>query len=132
MTHAKRFGLTFLVLLAASVLVLAQEKRRGRTEFMREKLVHSKEILEGLTRADFSQIKKATAELKAMRESPEWPSMSRPVMTRYSFYTLEFEELLAQLDEKADEKNIEGSTLAYLSLTANCVNCHKELRAQDK
>ncbi len=129
MKFANAFWLGGVVLLVAGALAIAQGPRRsGRADLMREKLGYAKDILEGLAREDFAEIKKGARALQALKESPEWPAMSRPATSRYGFYALEFQELLEQLKTKADEKNIDGATLAYLRLTTNCVNCHKELR----
>lgn len=137
MTRATVLRSIGLASLTASVLAVAfaaepEAERRGRAEFMREKLSHSKNILEGLAREDFIQIKRGARALKAMKESPEWPAMSRPASSRYGFYSFEFQELVEQLEAKAVAKDIDGTTLAYVRLTMNCVNCHKELRAREK
>src|SRR4051812_46489323 len=96
---------------------------------MREKLGHSKGILDGLAREDFSRIAEGARALQAMREIGTWAAPSRPVADRYRIYSLEFQELTGELVAKAEEKNLDGATLAYLRLTMNCGNCHKELRS---
>jgi len=120
-------------IVTAGILATARgQDRHDRAEFMQEKLRHSKDILEGLTREDYSQIRKGACALKSMNESHEWAGRSRPEAVRFRLYSLEFEELLEQLIAKADQKNIDGATLAYLRLTMNCVNCHKELRSRHR
>jgi hypothetical protein len=105
---------------------------QSRAEFMRAKLAHSKDILDGLTREDYAQIARGARALKAMRESPEWAPLSRPEAGEYRVYSLELGELTDRLISRADAKDIDGAAQAYIGLTKNCLNCHKELRSRHK
>jgi hypothetical protein len=129
MTGPSRSLIILPVVVAAGVLAAARgQDQPSRAEFMRAKLGHSKDILEGLTREDYPRIRKAALALKAMRDSPAWAAMSRPEAGRYEVYSRELEALTGELAEKAEGKNLDGATLTYLRLTMNCVNCHKEIR----
>jgi hypothetical protein len=128
-SHRSRIALC-AALVAGAFAVASGQEHQSRAEFMRGKLRHSKDILDGLAREDYAQIAKGAGALKAMRGSPEWAAMSRPEAGRYRAYSLEFQELTERLLAKAEARNIDGAALAYVGLMMNCVNCHKELRSR--
>jgi hypothetical protein len=117
------------VVIAVALLAVARgQDRDRRNAFMREKLGYSKDLLEGLTREDYARIGVAARALQSMREVGTWAAPNRPEAARYKAYALEFQELTKELATKAEERNLDGATLAYARLTTNCVNCHKEIR----
>ena len=124
--------LALLTLFAISAGVLStraeQERPRTRAEFMRQKLDFSKLILEGLTVEDYQKIAKGAKALGVLSEAAEWEVPTIPNATEYVYLTREFQRLSDEMAQKARQKNIDGATLAYLSLTMNCVNCHKYVR----
>jgi hypothetical protein len=122
-----------IVVAATGILAVSRgQEQPGRVEFMRAKLGHSKDILEGLAREDYAMIGKGARALKEMRESRDWAALNRPEAGRYEVYSRELQEVTEDLVAKAKEKNLDGATLAYLRLTVNCVNCHKEIRSERK
>lgn len=129
MSRSSWTGLALSAVIVVGALSIAPgQDRDHRKEFMREKLGHSKDILDGLTGQDFDQIAKAARALQAMREVGTWAAPSRFEAERYKTYSLEFQELTGELIAKAKRQDLDGATLVYLRLTVNCVNCHKELR----
>jgi hypothetical protein len=99
-----------------------------RSELMRRKLEYSKNVLEGLTRENFTLISDGATSLKALSEASEWKMGTIPNVEQYLAYTREFQRLCDDLSQKAKAKNIDGATLAYVQLTLNCVHCHKYVR----
>ena len=93
--------------------------------FMRQKLEHSKNILEGLALEKFDKIEKNAGQLTVLSQAASWRAMRTPEYARFSG---EFSRLTEKLVRMARDKNIDGATLAYVELTINCVNCHKYVR----
>jgi hypothetical protein len=106
---------------------LAQQPR-SRAEFMRTKLEHSKRALEGLTLENYGAIVESARALRRLSQAAEWEVPIIPNAVDYVAYTGEFQRLTDEMSRKAQEKNIDGATLAYMRLTMNCVSCHKYVR----
>lgn len=122
--------LSVLGIVGSRVGARAQEEQpqdRTLSMFMQAKLDHSKDVLEGLTVADFDQIVQGAQALRQLAENELW--RVSPNMT-YVRYTEEFIRLTEALEQQGREKNIDGATLNYVNLTINCVNCHKFVRDQ--
>jgi cytochrome c556 len=134
-------------LVAAAVVALAlggaalavraqnQDQKPGPTvrgELMKGKLEHANAILEGLTRADYPLIARHARALQALSLAADFDDAKRPMPPRYNILSLEFQDLAAELAEKAEAKNLDGATLAYTQLAARCVACHSSLNAAKK
>src|SRR5690606_22941614 len=106
-----------------------EEQRRDRSlaMFMQAKLDHSKDILEGITTANFDQVAQGARALRTLTENELW--RVSPNIT-YVRYTEEFVRLTDALEADGRAENIDGATLNYVNLTINCVNCHKFVRDQ--
>jgi hypothetical protein len=133
MTHSNRkrivLGLGLLALAATFLAARGQQPgHRTRAEFMRLKLEYSKLVLEGLTMENYATIIKNAQALKKLSEAAEWEVRTIPNVGEYVVFTTEFQRLTDELVKKARDKNMDGTTLAYLRLTMNCVNCHKYVR----
>jgi hypothetical protein len=128
----KKCVLPCLALLAFSGAILtvqgAQQRQHSRAEFMRTKLEYSKKALEGITLEDYDTIAKSAKALRLLSEGAEWEVPTIPNATEYVYLTREFQRLCDEMAQKARQKSIDGATLSYLSLTMNCVNCHKYVR----
>jgi hypothetical protein len=109
----------------------AQEKR-NRSEFMRQKLAFSKNVLEGLSLEQYPTIEKNAKALKLLSQAAEWEVPTIPNATDYVALTSEFQRYADDLAKNARQGNIDGATLAYLKLTMNCVQCHKYVRFASK
>jgi cytochrome c556 len=119
-----------LVLCAAAMGALAQdEPLKSRAVFMRQKLELSKNVLEGLATENYELIDKNAKLLKRASMAAEWEVKGMPIPNEYTAFTAEFQRLCADLTKAAQNKNLDGATLAYVRLTTNCVDCHKYVRA---
>jgi hypothetical protein len=98
------------------------EKKTATQTFMREKLKDAQRVLEGLATADFKLVKQGAEHMEIMSRATEWHVVEGPV---YAQYSAEFRRNCEQLIKRAEEKNIDSATLAYLQLTMSCINCHK-------
>jgi hypothetical protein len=131
-----RFGIALLAMSCLAVLGVGvngvrarhQEERprdRALAMFMQAKLDHSRDVLEGLTTADFTRVVEGAQALRRLTEDELWrvnPDIN------YVRYTEEFVRLADAMEAQGNAQNIDGATLSYVNLTINCVNCHKFVR----
>jgi hypothetical protein len=106
--------------------------KHTRAEFMRQKLVFAKDVLEGLALEQFATIEKGGKALKKLSEGAEWEVSTIPNATDYVMLTSEFQRHTDELVKHAKAKNIDGATLAYVKLTMSCIQCHKFIRGAAK
>lgn len=93
--------------------------------FMRAKLDHSQKVLEGLATDDMALVAKHSQELALLSHAANWQVMQTE---DYLNHSLEFRRSANAVTKAAREKNLDGATLAYVSMTMNCVKCHKYVR----
>jgi hypothetical protein len=98
---------------------------KGNREFMRAKLKHSQEIVEGLAVENFDQIAKNAQQLSLLSQATNWEVFQTE---EYLVQSREFTRAADALRNQAKEKNLEGAALAYLDVTMKCINCHKYVR----
>jgi hypothetical protein len=112
------------LVLAWSVCGTGAQQRDNR-EFMRAKLKHSQEIVEGLALENFDQIAKNAQSLSLLSHASNWQVYQTE---EYVAQSREFRRATDALLDRAKEKKLEASVLAYLDVTMKCVNCHKYIR----
>jgi hypothetical protein len=118
----------FVCLATLIATLCAQPQRYSPTkEFMRQKLEHSKRVLEGITMEDFALIAKHARKLRAMSLEASWRTFENPDYLRH---TESFRRTVDALAVAADEQNLDGATLAYVKVTMSCVECHKFVRGK--
>lgn len=105
-------------------LHLAAEKDEAPKSDMEKKLRYSTNILAGLVEEDFDKILKNSSLLNKLGER-KWLENESP---RYRAQNQVFWTTADSLTRAAEEKNIDGATLAYTQMTVSCVNCHKVIR----
>jgi hypothetical protein len=93
--------------------------------FMRQKLVHSQKVLEGLTLEDYALVAENARAMMELSQDTRWRVSPN---VNYLRMSAEFQDLAEELARKAKEKNLDGATLAYVRLTMNCVKCHEFTR----
>jgi hypothetical protein len=121
-----------ILVIAGALATAWGQKSEPRAAFMRQKLEFSRNLLEGLTREDFPQIAKSAKALKALSEAALWADSKPGLEPRHRQLSVEFQELTDEIAAKAGEKNLDGATLGYLQLMANCVRCHRTIRDAKK
>lgn len=110
----------------------AQEQEKvqlDRSKFMRAKVDHSKQIVEGLAMENFEKIAQHSQELMSLMNESMWNAFQTP---EYVAMSSEFKTAAEHLREAAHDKNIDGATLAYFEVTLSCVRCHKYVRRWSK
>jgi hypothetical protein len=98
---------------------------RPLDSFMRRKLELSKDALKGIVTEDFPLIKKTAEGLEKMSRQAEWEVFH---LDEYNHFSAEFRRIARSMAKQAENKNIDGSALAYMQLTMSCVECHKFTR----
>lgn len=117
------------LVLVASVCLLATllygQQAADPNEFMRAKLDHSKQVLEGLALEDFDMIAKHSQELSLLSLAASWQVIET---MEYQQQSVEFRRAADAVTAAARTKNLDGAALAYVEMTMKCVNCHKYVR----
>jgi hypothetical protein len=93
---------------------------------MQAKLEHSQALLAGLATEDFKGLARHSSALTVLSLETDWNVLQTAEYRRLSN---EFRRGTKKLKEAADEKNLDGATLAYVGLTMKCVECHKYVRS---
>jgi hypothetical protein len=119
--------ITVTALAGVSVLGLRGygEQPNKVSTFMKAKLTHSKSVLEGLTTEDYKLVAKNAQDLALLSQAATWKVLQTEDYLKHSN---EFRRSADELKKAADEKNLDGATLAYVQMTMNCVKCHKYVR----
>ena len=96
--------------------------------FMRAKLAHSQDVLAGLATADFDLIERGAQELSLASLDSNWQVLQTEAYMRQS---AEFRRSCDLLRSAAQQKNLDGATVAWMDVTLKCVQCHKYVRDPD-
>ena len=96
--------------------------------FMRAKLAHADHVLEGLAIEDYEMIERAAQELSLASLDSNWQVLQTEDYVRQS---AEFRRSCDLLKKAAQDKNLDGATLAWMDVTLKCVQCHKYVRDVD-
>lgn len=118
-----------LVALLLPVTLTAEDPKDEKEPsfWMKQKLKYSQEILNGLAMEDYESIENSALSMKGLSKIESFVRQ-KPEGYRVQLKTFEFS--VNELARNAQEKNIDGATLAFTQMTISCVNCHKELRKQ--
>jgi len=93
--------------------------------FMRAKLAHSQNVLEGLAIEDYDLIDKGAQELSLASEDASWQVLQTEDYARQS---ADFRRSCDSLRKAAKSHNLDGAALAWMEVTMKCVQCHKYVR----
>ena len=115
-------SVTFLGMISTRV---QGQQRGGLKQFMRQKLDHSQKLLEGLTLENYTMVVENARALRKLSEDARWQVSPN---INYLRLSSEFQDLADEMAKKAEQKNLDGATLAYVRLTLNCVKCHQLTR----
>jgi hypothetical protein len=109
----------------------AQEAPAVRTDavgpFMRAKLAHSQDVLEGLALEDYEMIARGAQELSLASQASSWQVLQTEDYARQS---AEFRRSCDTLRKAAKDRNLDGAALAWMDVTMKCVQCHRYVRDQ--
>jgi len=93
--------------------------------FMRAKLGHSQNVLEGLAVEDYDLIARGAHDLALASQASSWQVLQTEDYARQS---AEFRRSCDALRTAAKAKNLDGAALAWMEVTMKCVQCHKYVR----
>jgi cytochrome c556 len=110
----------------SSTLVRANEpgEKRDEVPLMERKLTHAQNILSAIAREDYAKLSENAEGLRKLAEK-QWIEKETP---EYRAQLKDFWVVLEGIRASADDKDIDGATLAYMQMTLSCVRCHKYLR----
>lgn len=97
--------------------------------FMREKLTHAQQVLEGLSLEDYDKIAGSSQRIALMSLDASWQVLQT---SAYAEHSAEFRRIVDRLAREGRNKNLDGATTAYVEMTLKCVNCHKYVRAEQR
>ena len=117
--------------LVGGLLVGAELKprRAAHQAFMRNKLVYSQAILEGMALEKHDVISKNAIRLREMTSSNLWYSMRQP---DYMLQTTNYQKNVDALYMAAVDKNLDRVTDAYAAVARSCVDCHRLVRLEQR
>jgi len=95
--------------------------------FMRLKLRHAQEVLEGLTVENYDQIAQGSQDISLLSLATQWQVLQTPEYVRRSH---EFRHAAEAVTEAAKKRNLDGATLGYVNVMLKCVECHKYVRSE--
>lgn len=96
--------------------------------FMRAKLAHSQNVLEGLSVGDFGLIAKGAHDLSLASQDSNWQVLQTEDYVRQS---AEFRRSCDTLRSAADTRNLDAALVAWMDVTMKCVRCHRSMRDAD-
>ena len=97
--------------------------------FMRAKLAHSADVLEGLSLEDFDLIARGAQQLSLVSQDSNWQVIQTEDYARQS---MEFRRACDGLRRAAKEKNLDAAVLAWMDVTMKCVQCHRYVRDEER
>lgn len=117
----------FLILFATCSLSAddEKEKEKGPSFWMKQKLLYSQRILNGLALEDYDMI---TENANAMKGLNKLEYFVRRKPEGYRTQLKVFQSSVDQIVRTSADSNLDGATLGFTQLTISCVNCHKQLR----
>lgn len=127
-----RLGLAGLAacLLAGSIVAAKDTPRRAAMRgFMRQKLVYSQGILEGMALEKFDLISKNAVRMRDMSQSNTWFVIKQAA---YMEHTTNYQKNVDALYLAAIDKNLDEATQAYTKVARNCVECHRLVRLEQR
>lgn len=120
-------GVAALLLLPVALTAEDPNEDKEPSFWMKQKLKYSQEALNGLAQEDYELIEKNALLMKGLNRIESFVRQ-KPEGYRTQLKTFEF--AVSELARNAEDKNIDGATLAFTQMAISCVNCHKELRKQ--
>lgn len=99
---------------------------RPMSYWMEKKLEYSQQALISLVTGDLEDVQLNATRLNLLNRVERFVRRKNP---NYQKQLKSFDLVSADLATQANNKNIEGATLAFNQLTVSCVKCHQTLRA---
>lgn len=115
----------FLLLVAAGAVGYTSADQTARLGLvMRAKLDHSQKILEAVVTGNWALLDRESRQLMRAADDPAWMVLRTPEYIRHSEGFL---RATSELAVAAERRELEAASLGFVSLTTNCVACHRYL-----
>jgi hypothetical protein len=121
------FGMALLATIVVAIALAEPSQSTAMQQFMRQKLEHSKGVLEGLATENYDLIARHAQKMRAMTQESGWIAYENP---GYAVRMDLFRRNVDTLAKSAADRNLDGATLAYYNVTMSCVDCHKFVRGK--
>jgi hypothetical protein len=118
--------LSFVCCLPAGAQAQQLELPIETRNFMRVKMLHSQQILEGLMLENFNLVEKHAQELSLLSMESQWNVLRTQ---KYVDQSADFRHAIQHLIDAAKEKKMDTAALAYVDVTLKCIHCHKYVRS---
>jgi hypothetical protein len=92
---------------------------------MREKLVHSQQVLRAIMISDYALLDREAAALLQLTRAEGWQVLNSPEYIRHSDA---FRRSIEELAESAKARDLDGAAVEYSSLVMRCYQCHRYLK----
>ena len=103
----------------------AEPAREGPSVWMRTKIKYAEKVLSALAMSDFEAMRENAERMNAITQLERWARGKDPdYQTQLRF----FRHANRELSRQASRENLDGATLAFMQVTAACVNCHRHIR----
>ena len=103
----------------------APSRQEPLDQVMKQKLVYSQGILEGITRARMELVQKNARKLLDVIDQPGWHTLQSE---RYLQSKGEFRNAVRHLEQSSQDSDPSGAALAYVDMILECVQCHHFVR----
>ena len=109
------------------VLEAAEAKPRTKptVPFMRQKMLYTQGVIEGLVTEDYELIMRNGRRLGDMTVSNVWITIRHP---DYMKHVSTYQERVADLVQAGRQANLKKSTKAFNRVMESCVECHRDYR----
>lgn len=111
------------LVLGAGLNAPAQTPATGR--LMRQKLMHSQNVLEAILTSNFAMLDRESAALAEATKAPAWKVLFSPEYNRQSGAFL---RAIDDLRDAAKGTDLDGAASSYVSLTLTCFQCHRYIK----
>lgn len=121
-------GIAFVL----AVSIIAQKpspQRVAMQTFMRQKLVYSQGVLEGIALEKFELVSRNALLMRKMSQTNSWASMNN---VEYMSHMTNYQKNLDAVWKAATDQNLQAATEAYTKVVANCVDCHRVVRVEQR
>ncbi|MDH3719190.1 MAG: SH3 domain-containing protein [Planctomycetota bacterium] len=103
----------------------ADPARKGPSIWMRTKIKYAEKALSALATSDFEAMRENAERMSAITQLERW---ARGKDADYQTQLRFFRHANQELSRQASRENLDGATLAFMQVTAACVNCHRHIR----
>ncbi|MFO0921421.1 MAG: hypothetical protein U0905_02900 [Pirellulales bacterium] len=102
-----------------------QTKSDKLKQFMRQKLEHSKGLLEGITLNEADKIAQHSKALSLLSMESSWNVLTTE---KYIEMSSSFRKAADAINKAGKEEDYDRAALSYFDLTLRCMECHKYMR----